>query len=42
MERHHSIPPTHRGELICEIVLPAAGKSRAATARALGVSRQTL
>ena len=42
MGRHHSILPTHRGKLICEIILPGAGKFRAATARALGVSRQTL
>jgi addiction module HigA family antidote len=40
--RHTSIEPGHPGELLCEIVIPATGKSKAEIARLLGVSRQTL
>ena len=36
------LPPTHPGEVLREDVLPALGQSKAAIARALGVSRQTL
>jgi len=36
------LPPMHPGELLREDVLPALGRSHAAIARLLGVSRQTL
>ena len=36
------LPPTHPGELLREVVLPAIGKPKAEIARALGVSRHTL
>lgn len=34
--------PSHPGELLSEIVLPATGKSKTEIARLLGISRQTL
>lgn len=40
--RHPSIEPTHPGELLSEIVIPATGRSKTEIARLLGVSRQTL
>jgi addiction module HigA family antidote len=40
--RHRSIEPTHPGELLSEIVIPATGSSKAEIARLLGISRQTL
>ena len=36
------LPPTHPGELLREVVVPALGKSKAEIARLLGVSRHTL
>ncbi len=36
------LPPTHPGELLREIVLPAVGRPKAEIARLLGISRQTL
>ncbi len=36
------LKPTHPGELLREDVIPALGKSKAAIARLLGISRQTL
>jgi antitoxin HigA-1 len=40
--RHPSIEPSHPGELLAEVVIPATGKSKAEIARLLGISRQTL
>jgi len=40
--RHPSIEPTHPGELLAEIVIPATGKKKVEIARMLGISRQTL
>lgn len=40
--RHPEIAPSHPGELLAEIVIPATGKSKAEIARLLGVSRQSL
>ena len=40
--RHPSIEPTHPGELLAEVVIPATGKKKAEIARLLGISRQTL
>lgn len=40
--RHPSIEPSHPGELLAEITIPATGKSKAEIARLLGISRQTL
>jgi addiction module HigA family antidote len=40
--RHPSIEPTHPGEMLSEITIPATGKSKAEIARLLGISRQTL
>ena len=40
MERKNGLPPVHPGEIIREDILPEAGLSVTATARALGVSRQ--
>ncbi|HET7411257.1 MAG TPA: HigA family addiction module antitoxin [Pararhizobium sp.] len=40
--RHHSIEPSHPGEMLSEIVIPATGKSKTEIARLLGISRQTL
>ena len=37
-----ALPPAHPGELLREDVLPAANLSKAAMARALGVTRQTV
>jgi addiction module HigA family antidote len=41
-KRHPSIEPHHPGEALREDHLPALGISKAAFARALGVSRQTV
>lgn len=38
----NGLPAMHPGELLCEDVLPALGRTRAEIARLLGVSRQTL
>jgi addiction module HigA family antidote len=40
--RNPSIEPAHPGEILAEISIPATGKSKAAIARLLGISRQTL
>ena len=40
--RHTDIEPSHPGELLADVVLPAIGKSKSETARLLGLSRQTL
>lgn len=40
--RHASIEPSHPGDLLAEITIPATGKSKAEIARLLGLSRQTL
>ena len=40
--RHSSIQPSHPGEMLAEIMIPATGKSKAEIARLLGISRQTL
>ncbi len=40
--RHPSIVPTHPGEILETIIIPATGKSKAEIARLLGISRQTL
>jgi antitoxin HigA-1 len=37
-----SIPPSHPGAMLREIVLPSLGKSKAEIAKHLRVSRQTL
>ncbi|MCG8445316.1 MAG: HigA family addiction module antitoxin [Hyphomicrobiales bacterium] len=42
IERHSSIPPTHPGELLREVVLPAVDMSKTDIAHALQISRQTL
>jgi len=42
MERKSALPPVHPGEILKEDVLPAAGLSVTAAAKALGVSRQML
>src|SRR5437762_14172149 len=42
MERRNRLPLVHPGEIIKEDILPAAGLSVTAAARALGVSRQML
>src|SRR5260221_12493632 len=42
MVRKNGLPPVHPGEIIKEDVLPSAGLSVTAAAKALGVSRQTL
>lgn len=42
VEKHASIPPTHPGELIREIILPDIDMSKTAVASALKISRQTL
>ena len=42
MTRNNERPRTHPGAILREDVLPASGLSKAAFARALGVSRQTL
>ena len=40
--RHSSLEPSHPGELLAEVVIPATGKSKAEIARLLRISRQTL
>ena len=40
--RHAGFEPSHPGEMLGEIVIPATGRSKAEIARLLGVSRQTL
>jgi addiction module HigA family antidote len=40
MKKSNALPPVHPGEILREDVLPEAGLSVAAAARALGVSRQ--
>ena len=40
--RHASIEPSHPGELLSEIMIPATGLSKSEIARMLGISRQTL
>ncbi|HCV88245.1 MAG TPA: addiction module antidote protein, HigA family [Alphaproteobacteria bacterium] len=42
IKKHPSIPPTHPGEYLREIVLPAMDLSKVEIARALGISRQHL
>jgi addiction module HigA family antidote len=40
MKKSNALPPVHPGEILREDVLPEAGLSVTAAARALGVSRQ--
>ena len=40
--RHSSIEPSHPGELLAEVAIPATGKRKSEIAALLGVSRQTL
>jgi addiction module HigA family antidote len=42
MERKNGLPPVHPGEILKEDILPSAGLSVTAAAKALGVSRQML
>lgn len=42
MEKTNGLPPVHPGEILKEDILPGAGLSVAAAAKALGVSRQML
>ena len=42
MDRKSALPPVHPGEILKEDVLPSAGLSVTAAAKALGVSRQML
>ena len=42
MDRKNGLPPVHPGEILREDVLPEAGLSVTAAAKALGVSRQML
>lgn len=42
MERKNRLPPVHPGEILKEDILPSAGLSVTAAAKALGVSRQML
>ena len=42
IKKHPSITPTHPGEYLREIVLPAMDLSKVEIARALGISRQHL
>ena len=42
MVRNNALPPVHPGEMVREDVLPEAGLSVTATAKALGVSRQAV
>jgi addiction module HigA family antidote len=42
MNRRNALPPVHPGEIIKQDILPAAGLSVTAAAKALGVSRQML
>ena len=40
--RHPDLKPSHPGELLREIVIPATGKTKVEIARLLGISRQSL
>jgi addiction module HigA family antidote len=40
--RHSDLKPSHPGELLREIVIPATGKTKVEIARLLGISRQSL
>ena len=40
--RHASIKPTHPGELLGSVIIPATGRSKTEIAQLLRVSRQTL
>lgn len=42
MERKNGLPPVHPGEILKEDILPSAGLTVTAAAKALGVSRQML
>src|SRR5271157_5840332 len=42
MARKNGLPPVHPGEIIKQDILPSAGLSISAAAKALGVSRQIL
>ena len=42
MESKNGLPPVHPGEILKEDILPSAGLSVTAAAKALGVSRQML
>ena len=42
MKRKNGLPPVHPGEIIKQDILPSAGLSVTAAAKALGVSRQML
>ena len=42
MERKSGLPPVHPGEILKEDILPSAGLSVTAAAKALGISRQML
>jgi addiction module HigA family antidote len=42
MQKKNSMPPVHPGEIIREDILPSAGLTVTAAAKALGVSRQML
>jgi addiction module HigA family antidote len=42
LTRHPDIEPSHPGEVLAEIVIPATGKPKTEIARLLQVSRQTL
>ena len=41
-KRARNLCPSHPGELLADVVIPATGKSKAEIARMLGISRQTL
>jgi addiction module HigA family antidote len=40
--RHPDLKPSHPGELLRDIVIPATGKTKVEIARLLGISRQSL
>lgn len=40
MENSNGLPPVHPGEILREIVMPEAGMTVTAAAKALGISRQ--
>jgi len=42
MKKKNGLPPVHPGEIIKQDILPSAGLSVTAAAKALGVSRQML
>ena len=42
MEKRNGLPPVHPGEIIREDILPEAGLSASAAAKALGASRQMM